>query len=272
MQQFSKLAMAALASSILSIPSLAAEKTFVTVNGVAVSQAMAEMFMAQAKTHGMPDTQDTQNKLREDLIQRELMFQAARQAGFDKKPEIASQVETATRQLLAQIEATRQAIITRAYLEDYLKKNPVTDAQLKTTYEEYRAKGGDKEYKVRHILVKAEDEAKAMIAKLGKGEKFEELARQSIDPGSKAKGGDLDWSSPARFVQPFAEALRKTPKGKYSQVPVKSEFGYHIIKVDDTRPLKVPSFNEMKHMLQKDAERMLVEKKIANLREKAKIQ
>lgn len=272
MQQFSKLVIATLACSILSMPGLAAEKNFVTVNGVAISQATAEMFRAQAIANGVPETAEMQGKLREDLIRRELMYQLATKAGFDKKSEVASQVEAATRQLKAQIDATRQMIVTRAYFDDYLRKHPVTDAQLKATYDSYRAKGGDTEYKVRHILVKTEDEAKTIISKLGKGEKFEELAKQSLDPGSKAKGGDLDWSSPARFVQPFAEALRNTSKGKYSHVPVKSDFGYHVIKVDDTRPLRVPAFSDMKHMLQKDAETMAVEKLLADMRAKAKIQ
>lgn len=272
MQKFSRVIGAMLLGAAVATSVGAAEKPFVKVNGAVISQATAEMFWAQAMANGVPQTGEMQSKLREDLIRRELMYQLATGAGFDKKPEVASQVETATRQLKAQIDATRQMIVTRAYFEDYFKKHPVTDAQLKAAYDASRAKGGDTEYKARHILVKTEAEAKAIISKLGKGEKFEELAKQSLDPGSKAKGGELDWSSPARFVQPFAEALRNTSKGKYSQVPVKSDFGYHVIKVDDTRPLKVPAFSDMKHMLQKDAETMAVEKLLADMRAKAKIQ
>lgn len=272
MQKFSQFTIAVLTCAIIAVPTMAAEKPFVMVNGVAIHQATADMFIAQAKANGMPDTPEMQNKLREDLIRRELLLQVAKQAGFDKKPDVASQVEAATRQLQAQLEATKQVIITRAYFDDYLKKHPVTDAQLKATYDAYRSKGGSTEYKVRHILVKTEAEAKTIIVKLGKGEKFEELAKQSIDPGSKTKGGDLGWSSPAKFVKPFADAMTGLKKDKYSTVPVKSDFGYHVIKVEDTRPLEVPSFNEMKHMLQKDAETMMIEKMLADLRSKAKIQ
>ena len=272
MQMFPQCAIAVLTTAIIAVPSMAAEKPFVTVNGVAISQATADMFMTQAKMHGMPDTPEIRSKLREDLIRRELMFQAAKRAGFDKKPDVVAQVDAVTRQLQAQIEASKQVVVTRAFFEDYLKQHPVTDAQLKASYDANRAKGGSTEYKVRHILVKTEAEATAIIARLGKGEKFEELAQQSIDPGSKTKGGDLGWSSPAKFVPPFAQALRNTPKNEYSHAPVKSDFGYHVIKVDDTRPLKVPSFDEMKPMQKKDAEAMVVEKMLADLRAKAKIQ
>lgn len=272
MQKLSKLAIAVFAGAIMAAPALAADKPFVTVNGVAISQATADMYLAQGKANGMPDTPEMKNKLREELVRRELMFQAAKQGGFDKKPEVATQIDAATKALLAQIEATRQVMITRAYWEDYLKQHPVTDAQLKATYDAYRAKGGDTEYKVRHILVKDEAEAKSVIAKLDKGSKFEELALQSIDTGNRTQGGDIGWASPAKFVKPFAEALIGLKKGKYSAAPVKTDFGYHVIKLDDTRPLKVPSFNEMKPMLHKDAEAMAIEKMVAELRAKAKIQ
>lgn len=272
MQNYSRLALAMFAGAIISIQTMAAEKPFVTVNGVAVSQATADMYLAQGKANGMPDTPEMKNKLREELVRRELMFQAAKQGGFDKKPEVASQVNAATKALLAQIEATRQMMITRAYWDDYLKKHPVTDAQLKATYDAYRTKGGDTEYKIRHILVKDEAQAKDIIAKLDKGGKFEELASQSIDTGNRANGGDIGWSSPAKFVKPFADALSGLKKGKYSSVPVKTEFGFHVIRLDDTRPLQVPSFNDMKPMLQKDVESKMLEKMLADLRAKAKIQ
>lgn len=272
MKKLLKFAVVVFAAAIMSVPALAAEKPFVTVNGTAVSQATADMFLAQGKANGMPDSPEMKNNLREELIRRELMFQAAKQAGFDKKSEVVSQVDATTRTLLAQLEATKQAIISRAFIEDYLKKHPITDAQLKATYDAYRAKGGDTEYKVRHILVKNEADAKAIIAKLNKGTQFEELVGQSIDTGTKIHGGDLGWSSPAKFVKPFADALASMKKGQYTTTPVKSEFGYHVISIEDIRPLKVPSFNEMKSMLHKDAEAMVVETMLAGLRKKANIE
>mgnify|MGYP001078515552 CR=1 FL=1 len=272
MQKLSKFAIAMLAGTLMSAPVLAADKPFVTVNGAAISQATAEMFVSQGKSRGMPDTPEMRSQIREELIGRELLWQEARKSGYDKKPEIAAQAEAEKKKILAQAEATKQAVIIRAFVEDFVKKNPVTDAQLKAEYDALRARGGDTEYKARHILVKSEEEAKAIIAKLKKGDKFEALATQSIDPGSKNNGGDLDWSSPAKFVKPFADALKGLKKGKYSETPVKTEFGYHVIKVEDTRPLKVPGFDEIRPMMKKEAEEQQVKKLVESLRAKAKIQ
>lgn len=272
MQKLSKLTITLVVGMIAAAQGATAEKPFVTVNGVAISQITADMFLAQGKANGMPDSPEMKNQLRAELINRELLFQAAKQAGFDKRPEVASQVNAATRNLLAQLEATKQTLISRAYITDYLNRHPVTEDQMKTSYETNKAEGGNTEYKARHILLKTDAEAKAIIAKLDKGWKFEELAKQSIEPGASANGGDLGWSSQAKFVKQFAEALTGLKKGGYSSTPVKTEFGYHVIKLDDTRPLNVPSFNEMKPMLLKDTQSRMVERVLAELRAKARIQ
>jgi len=272
MKQLSKSAIAMLAAAMLCAPALSAEKAFVTVNGAAVSQATAEMFIAQGKARGMPDTPDTRKQVREELIGRELLWQEARKSGYDKNPEVASKAEAERKRILAQAEAARQAVIIRAFVDDFMQKNPVTDAQMQAQYEAMRAKGGDTEYKARHILLKSEEEARSVIEKLKKGEKFEELAKQSMDTGSRNNGGDLDWSSPAKYVKPFAEALVTLKKGKFTEIPVKSDFGFHVIKVDDTRPRKVPSFDELRSMMQKEAQEQQVKQLIEGLRAKAKIQ
>ena len=131
---------------------------------------------------------------------------------------------------------------------------------------------GTPEYKSRHILVKTEEEAVAIIANLKKGAKFEELAKQSLDPGSKDNGGVLDWSSPSNFVKPFSDALVSLSKGKYTETPVKSEFGYHVILLDDSRPLNVPKFEDVKPRLQQQAQSQQINKMVADLRAKAKIE
>lgn len=269
MQAISKLIIVAYAGLWAAMPVAAADTAFATVNGSVIKQELAEVFLTQAKANGVPESPEAKNALREELIRRELMFQAAKQAGFDKKPEVASQVEATQRALRAQAEAARQVIITRAYLDDFLKKHPVTEEQLKATYDTYRARGGDTEYKARHILVRDPADAKGIVAKLDKGARFEELAKQSIDGGSASDGGDLGWSSPAKFAKPFAEALTGLKKGGYTARPVKTEFGYHVIKLEDVRPLKVPSFAELKPMLQKEAEATAIEKMTAELRAKA---
>ena len=149
--------------------------------------------------------------------------------------------------------------------------HPVSDADVKAEYDKIKSQLGDKEYKARHILVEKEEEAKAIIAKLDKGEKIDDLAKQSKDPGSKDKGGDLGWANPASFVKPFADALSKLEKGKYTTTPVKTDFGYHVIKLEDTRPLKAPAFDEVKGQLKQRLEQQRVEKHIAELRSKAAV-
>ncbi len=254
-------ATALLAATMLSASALAAGNAFVTVNGVAVSQNTANIFIAGQKAQGAPDTPEVKNALRERLIQRELLIQEAKKSGLDKKPDIAAQAEIA-----------RQNVYLDAYLQDYVKKNPISDAELKAQYEAIKAQLGNTEYKVRHILVKEEADAKAIIDNLKKGAKFEELAKQSIDPGSKDNGGALDWASASNFVKPFSDALTALTKGKYTETPVKTDFGYHIILLEDTRPLTVPSFEEIKPRLLQQAQGQQINKMVDALRAKAKVE
>jgi peptidyl-prolyl cis-trans isomerase C len=260
MQNLSKLAAALLLGGMLSTSVMAAGGTYVTVNGVAISQTLADLFISEQKAQGAPDSPELKKAVREELIRRELLIQEAKKAGLDKKPEVA-----------AQAEAARQAFFVRAYVQDYVKKNPISDAQLKTQYEAIKNQLGNTEYKTRHILVKNEDDAKAIIANLKKGAKFEELAKQSVDPGSKDNGGDLGWASAGNFVKPFSDGLTSLSKGKFTEVPVKTEFGYHVILLEDSRPLSVPPFEEIKPRLLQQAQSQQINKLVDGLRAKAKI-
>jgi len=260
MHKLSKLAATLFIGTLMSATVMAAGSTFVTVNGVAISQSLADAFIAEQTAKGAQDTPDLKNAVREELIRRELLVQEAKKAGLDKKPEVA-----------AQADAARAAIYIRAYIQDYLKKNPIADAQLRASYEKMKSQLGSTEYKARHILVKTEEEAKAIIDNLGKGAKFDELAKQSIDPGSKDKGGDLGWASAGNFVKPFSDALTALAKGKYTEAPVKSDFGYHVIELEDSRPLNVPAFEELKPRLQQQAQSEQVNKMVEALRAKAKV-
>jgi peptidyl-prolyl cis-trans isomerase C len=260
MQNLSKLAAALLLGAMLSTSAMAAGSTFVTVNGVAIPQSLADIFIAEQKAQGAPDSPELKKAVREELIRRELLIQEAKKAGLDKKPEVA-----------AQAEAARQAFFVRAYVQDYVKKNPISDAQLKAQYDAIKNQLGNTEYKTRHILVKNEDDAKAIIANLKKGAKFEELAKQSIDPGSKDNGGDLGWASAGNFVKPFSEGLTSLSKGKYTEIPVKTEFGYHVILLEDSRPLSVPPFEEIKPRLLQQAQSQEINKLVDGLRAKAKV-
>ncbi|MGB4467745.1 MAG: peptidylprolyl isomerase [Azovibrio sp.] len=260
MLKLTKLSLALVAGALISAPTLAQSKVFATVNGQAIPQYVADAFINEQKAQGTKDDPQFRTAVKEELVRRELLVNEARKKGLDKKADIMGQMEIA-----------RQAILIRAFIADYIKNNPVSDAQLKKDYETFKSQLGNTEYKARHILVEKEDDAKAIIAKLEKGEKFADLAKQSKDPGSKDKGGELGWSIPNSFVKPFADALVKLEKGKYSKEPVKSDFGYHVILLEDTRNLTPPTFEQLKPQLTQRANQQKVEQLIEELRSKARI-
>lgn len=269
MHNLSKLAAVLVAGFIVSAPAMAAPKaksetkgaTVATVNGVAIPQSLADFVLAEQKAQGAPDTPEVKNAVRDRLITGEVLAQEARKKGLDKRPTTA-----------AQLELSRTDVLARAVVEDYVKAHPITDEQLKKDYEAVKAGITGNEYKSRHILVEKEEDAKAIIDKLKKGGKFEELAKQSIDPGSKDNGGELGWSAPTAYVKPFADALTKLEKGKFTETPVKSDFGWHVIALDDIRPLAAPPFEQAKQQLTMRAQQMLVQKLIIELRTKAKVE
>ena len=252
-----RLAVSLIAAAI-ALPAFA--QNVATVNGTAIPQSRADLLVTEQKSQGAPDSEQLRAAVKEELIRREVLSQEARKKSLDKSAAVQAQMDMA-----------RQAVLIRAYLQDFVKAHPVSDADVKAEYDKIKSQLGDKEYKARHILVEKEEEAKAIIAKLDKGEKIEDLAKQSKDPGSKDKGGDLGWANPAGFVKPFAEALSKLEKGKYTATPVKTDFGYHVIKLEDTRPLKAPAFDEVKGQLKQRLEQQRVEKHIAELRSKAAV-
>ncbi len=231
-----------------------------TVNGVPISEELANLFITEQTAQGAPDSPELRNAVREELIRRQLIVQEAKKSGLDKRADVAKQLE-----------AAYQNQIVRAYVQEYAKKNPVTDAALKAEYDRVKAQMGNTEYKARHVLVKTEDEAKAIIAKLKGGEKFENVAKQSLDPGSKENGGDLGWSSANAFVKPFADALMALQKGKFTEAPVQSNFGFHVIMLEDTRPLAPPSFEEAKPQLLQQMQGAQIAQMIEALRAKAKV-
>ena len=261
MHKLTQIAAALAVGVSLSLTAVAADKTLVKVNGVAIPQSMADIFMAEQMAKGAPDSPELRNAVREELIRRELLAQQAKKAGLEKKPD-----------LIAQADAAKQAIFIRAYVQDYVQKRPIKDEQLKAEYEKIKTQIGSTEYKARHILVKDEAEAKTIIERLKKGEKFEDLAKQSIDPGSKDNGGELGWAAPSNYVKPFADALTGLGKGKYTETPVKTDFGYHVIQQEDTRPTTFPSFDELKPRLMQQAQTQEITKMVDELRAKAKVE
>ena len=233
-----------------------------SVNGVAIPNAYFDAMNREREQSGQPANPEFANAMKDELVNREILSQAAKKKGIDKSPTVAAQMDMA-----------RQAVLIRAYFEDYVKANPISDAQLKADYDKYVVQLGDKEYKARHILVDKEDEAKAIIASLKRGETFEKLAKEkSKDTGSKDNGGDLDWAPAGRYVPEFGNAIKALPKGQLTDTPVKSPFGYHVIRVDDSRAMKVPSFDEVKDKFRQQAQQDQVGRLVQELRGKAKIE
>ena len=217
-----------------------------------------DLLLKERTAQGAQDTPELRNAIKEELNTRELLAREAKKQGLDKTPDMKTQMDLAG-----------QTVLVRAYVQDWIAKNPVPESELHAEYDKIKSQIGDKEYKVRHILVEKEDEAKDIIAELQKGAKFEDLAKaRSKDPGSKDKGGDLDWNAPASFVKPFGDAMVKTPKGKFTPQPVQTQFGWHVILVEDERPAKVPSFDEVKPQLQQRLQAQWLDKYFKDLRAK----
>jgi peptidyl-prolyl cis-trans isomerase C len=243
----------------IALPAMA--QNLAVVNGKPVPSSRADVMIKQLATQGQADSPQLRAMVKEELINREILMQEADKRGITSSPDVKNQVEIA-----------RQSIAIRALVQDYLKKNPVSDADIKAEYDKFKTQAGDKEYHARHILVENEDEAKAIIAKLKAGAKFEDLAKQSKDPGSAANGGDLDWASPASFVKPFSDAMVALKKGQFTETPVKTQYGYHVIKLDDVRAAKIPTLEEVKPQIAESLQQKKLQAFQQELHSKAKIQ
>ncbi|WP_317204084.1 peptidyl-prolyl cis-trans isomerase [Janthinobacterium sp.] len=245
--------------AVVAIPAFA--QNIATVNGKPITSARLDQLVKQVVAQGkQTDSPQLREAIKRDLIGREVLIQEADKQGFGTRADVK-----------AQIENTRQSIIINAMLAEHIKKNPVKDADIKAEYDKYKAQAGDKEYHARHILVATEAEAKDIITKLKAGGKFEELAKVSKD-SSAANGGDLDWANAGAYVKPFSDAMVALKNGQITETPVKTQFGFHVIKLEESRPAKIPSFDEVKGQIGE----ALQQKKVAAFREellkKAKIQ
>ena len=249
------------ATLVLSVTAANAQNIAI-VNGKAVPKARVQALAAQLERAGRPVTPEMEQQLREEVIIREVFLQEAQSKGMDVTDDYKTQMELA-----------RQSILIRELFADFQTKNPVTDAEVKAEYDKFSSMNGGKEYKSRHILVEKEDQAKAIIASLKKGGKFEDIAKkQSKDPGSGANGGDLDWANPSSFVKEFSQAMVELKKGQVTDKPVKTQFGFHIIRLDDTRETPVPKFDEVKAQISQQMQQGKLAEYQQSLREKAKIE
>jgi peptidyl-prolyl cis-trans isomerase C len=242
------------------LPALA--QNIAIVNGKPVPKARADALAAQITKSGRPITPEVTNQIKDEVIAREIFMQEAGKRGLEGSDDYKNQMELA-----------RQTILIRALFADFQDKNPVTDADAKAEYDKYVAANAGKEYRARHILVAKEEEAKAIIANLKKGGKFEDLAKkQSKDPGSGANGGDLDWANAKSYVPEFSEAMVKLTKGQTTQAPVKSQFGFHVIRLDDVRDAQLPKFEDVKAQIQQQMQQERLSKFQDDLRTKAKVE
>jgi peptidyl-prolyl cis-trans isomerase C len=234
----------------------------VKVNGKEIPQVRIDTAIKNRIAQGQPDTPELRSAVKDALVNQEVIAQEAVKKGLHKNPEIA-----------AIIEINRQDILVNAYIRDYLRAHPVSEDSLKKEYERRKVQAGNREYKARHILVEKEDEAKEIIAQLKKGANFEKLAAErSKDTGTKGRGGDLDWGVPGNYVKPFGDALAKLKKGQMTDAPVQSNFGWHVIRLEDERAFTPPSFEEVKPNLQQNVQQQMVQKALSDLRAKAKVE
>ena len=246
------------------LPLTANAQNIAIVNGKAVPKARVDAFIkqiqAQAAAQGQQLPPDLDQRVRDKIVMDEIFSQEAEKRGL-----------AATADYRTQMEQARQEVLMRALLTDYAKKNTVTEADIQAEYEKFKAQASGTEYRARHILVEKEDEAKALIAQIKGGASFEDLAKKnSKDPGSGANGGDLDFAAPGSYVPEFSQAMVKLKKGEMTMEPVKTQFGYHIIRLDDTREAQFPPIDEVKPQIKQRLEQQRLAAFRDELRAKAK--
>ena len=251
---------------LLALIAVAASPAFAqniaVVNGKAIPSSRADAIVKQVVAQGQqPDSPQLREMVKKDLIAREVLMQEAIKQNFDKDATVKQQIDNA-----------RQTIVVNALMRDYLTKHPVKDDDVKAEYDRFKAEAGDKEYHVRHILLETEADAKAVIAKIKGGAKFEELAKTSKDSGTAANGGDLDWAAPSSFPKPFSDAFVGLQKGQVTENPVQTPNGWHVIKLDDTRAAKLPALEEVKPQVAEALQQKKLQAYQEELLKKAKVQ
>ena len=243
-------------------PAAAPTGPVATVNGVVIPRQRLELVVRQQVARGAPDNEQLRGQIRDVLINNELLIQEANRSGLSKKTEVQQLVDL-----------NRQEVIANATVGEYLRVNPVPDAEIQKEYERAKTQTGEREFRARHILVSTEDDAKSVLAELKKGAKFEELAqKRSLDEGTRPKGGDLDWNVPSNFEKAFSDAMVKLEKGKITEAPVRTRFGFHVIQLDDMRAVNFPPLSQVRQQLQQRIVGQRVETFVRELRAKAKVE
>lgn len=231
------------------------------VNGKAVPSNRVDAMVKQMVQQGQQDTPEMRSMIKDELINREILTQEADRMGISSRADIKNQVELA-----------RQSIVIRALATEYLTKNPVKEEEMKAEYEKFKAQSSGKEYRARHVLVDQEEDAKGIISKLQSGTKFEDLAKGTKDTVSAQNGGDLGWAPANAFVKPFSDAMVALKAGEFTQTPVQTEFGFHVIKLEEVRDAQIPAFDEVKAQISESLQQKKLQAFQQNLKKKAKIQ
>jgi peptidyl-prolyl cis-trans isomerase C len=255
MQRTVLFAILALASGIAFAQNVA------VVNGKPIPKAREDAWVRELTKQGQPDTPEMRKMVKERLIQNEILLQEATKRGIPEKSDVKFMLDI-----------QRQNTLIQALLREVVEKQPITDADIKAAYETQKVKVGGKEYRARHVLLEKEDEAKAVVEQLKKGAKFEELAKQSKDTGSAKNGGDLDWAAPDSFVKPFSDAMTKLQKGQYTETPVQTQFGWHVIRLDDVRDTQFPPLEQVAPQIREGLQQQRVQTYIEGLKKNAKVQ
>jgi peptidyl-prolyl cis-trans isomerase C len=233
-----------------------------TVNGVAIPRGRMDLALRMQKERGAPDNDQVRAQIRDLLVNNELLVQEANRSGLMKKAEVQQQLEL-----------NRAETIANLVVQEYLRTHPVSADDIQKEYERVKAQQGTREYKARHILVATEEDAKAVLAELKKGTKFEELAqKRSLDEGTKPRGGELDWTAPGNLEKAFADAMVKLGKGQTSEAPVRTRYGFHVVRVDDVRDLKFPELGQVRGQIEQQLAQQRVVGLLRDLRAKAKIE
>lgn len=248
-------------AALLLASGLVAAQNVAVVNNKPIPKAREDAWVKELTKQGQQDSPELRKQVKERLIQNEILLQEAQRRGVAEKADVKFMLDV-----------QRQNTLIQALLRDEIEKTPITDAQIKAAYEQQKAKIGGKEYRARHILVEKEDEAKALIDQLKKGAKFEDLAKNSKDTGSAKNGGDLDWAAPDSYVKPFSEALTKLSKGQLTDTPVQTQFGWHVIRLEDVRDTQFPPLEQVAPQIREGLQQQRVQAFVENLRKNAKIQ
>ena len=232
------------------------------VNGTPIPKSRADALVSQLVKQGQQDSPQLQQAVREELINREILMQEAIREGVPSQADVKAQVAVA-----------QQTVVLRALIEKFVKDNTPTDAEVKARYDDLVKQAGGREYHLHHILVDNEQQAKDLIAKIKAGASFEDLAKQySKDPGSGKNGGDLDWANPSSYVPEFAAAAQKLQKGQMTDEPVHTQFGWHIIRVDDIRDIAPPPLDSVKTQIVQQIQQEKLQAFEEGLRKQAKVQ